>query len=88
MKKEITVRAKANIFHHFLPNVLDNFNWTTQSLNWLLQTAVLQGLTIPRLMGIALSKYVWHIGFLHHISEADSRFSSRMEPIKVSLTLF
>lgn len=25
-KKEATVRAKANIFPHFLPNVLGNFN--------------------------------------------------------------
>lgn len=29
-KKEINVRAKGNIFHHFFPTVLDNFNQTTQ----------------------------------------------------------
>lgn len=28
-KKEATSRAKANIFPHFLPSVLDNFNRTT-----------------------------------------------------------
>lgn len=88
-KKEINVRARGNIFHHFFFQLFQTIlTKLHNSLSWLLHNTVLQGLTIPRLMGIARSKYVWHIGFLHRISEAVLRFSSRMEPIKVSLTLF
>lgn len=83
-KKEKTLRAKANTFPHFLPNVLGNLKWTTQ---WFEVDSVLPSPPSRGLMATADSKSVWNIGFLPRISEAAPRFSSRMEPIKASLTL-